>query len=269
MSEKLRLDILIKERYNLSREYSKTMINEGNVSVNGKIIYKCSFMADSNDDIKLNEKNILKYVGRGGLKLEKALKKFNIDIKEKVCIDVGASTGGFTDCMIQNGALKVYAIDVGSSQLSEKLVNNTKIISMENTNIKDVSINDLEEYADFASIDVSFISILKILNNVCMLLNNNGEIMALIKPQFEAGRKNINKNGIVKNSKVHETVIKNICSFCSEIGLNILNLDYSPIRGGNGNIEYLIYLSKNKKGFDNLQVEKLIKKTVSDSHKLL
>jgi len=259
-----RIDVIIKEKYNFSREYSKELILNGKVNVNGKIIFKPGLKIDEYSEIKIDESSYMKYVGRGGFKLEDAIKKFNLNLNGKVCIDVGASTGGFTDCMLQNGAKKVYAVDVGNNQLSEKLKNDKRVISIENTNIKNISKDCIDEDISFVSIDVSFISVTKVLPYVKKLIDKDAEIVALIKPQFEAGKENINKNGIVKNPKVHIKVLNNICNFCNDNGFCILNMSYSPIKGGDGNIEYFIYIKNNGSSYnDNFKnvIDKIVKKS--------
>lgn len=243
--EEFRLDLFIKEKYNFSREYCKEIILKGYVKVNGKIILKPSFKIDESFLIEISQNAYPKYVSRGGLKLEKALEYFKINLDNKVCLDIGASTGGFSDCMIKNNAEKVYAIDIGTSQLDEKLLHNKKIISMENTDIR--TIESLPEKIDFIATDVSFISLTKVMSNTFNLLNNTGEMVALIKPQFEAGKENLDKKGIVKNKKVHKKVLENIYNFFNDINFSVVGLTFSPIKGGKGNIEYLIHLKKNDK----------------------
>ena len=184
----------------------------------------------------------LKYVSRGGLKLEKAMSRFGLLLDGKVCMDVGSSTGGFTDCMLQNGAVKVYAVDVGHGQLAWKLRNDSRVICMEKTNIRYVTPEQIPEPIDFASIDVSFISLTKVLGPVKALLRDGGRIVCLIKPQFEAGREKVGKKGVVREKSVHLEVIRMVMDFACASGFQILNLEYSPIRGPEGNIEYLLYL---------------------------
>jgi 23S rRNA (cytidine1920-2'-O)/16S rRNA (cytidine1409-2'-O)-methyltransferase len=186
----------------------------------------------------------LKYVSRGGLKLEKAMEHFDVTLNGKVCMDVGSSTGGFTDCMLQNGAVKVYAVDVGHGQLDWKLRNDERVVCMEKTNIRYVTPEQIEELVQFASIDVSFISLTKVLGPVKELLTDEGEIVCLIKPQFEAGREKVGKKGVVRDRKVHEEVIHMVMDFAESIGFVLCNLEFSPIKGPEGNIEYLLHLSK-------------------------
>lgn len=226
-----------------SRERASVLIKGGNISVNGKICLKPSYSVQEADIIELSG-NDLKYVGRGGLKLEKALSAFDIDLSGKICIDIGASTGGFTDCMLKNGASKVYAVDVGHNQLSEALKSERRVVNLEGTDIRNLSLKDFEKPADFISIDVSFISLEQILPKALELLSDDGVISALIKPQFEAGRQYIGKNGIVKDKRTHVRILRDIDSFSRNIGLYPQKYIYSPVRGGSGNIEYLVMLSE-------------------------
>lgn len=266
MSEKIRLDILIKLKYGFSREYSKHLINSGNVCADNIIITKAGALVSKFSDITIEDKAILKYVSRGGLKLEKAINIFKINLKGKVCIDVGASTGGFTDCMLQNRALKVYAVDVGNNQLSNKLVNNKSVISIENTNIKEINKDIIKELCCFAAIDVSFISLSKVLPYVLPILIEDGEIVALIKPQFEVGKHNVGKNGVVKDFKVHKKAIEDIYNFSLNMHLGVLSFEYSPIKGRNGNVEYLIHLKKNFEGLNKYNFD-LLCNTIIDNAK--
>lgn len=235
-----RLDVCVREKMNISRQKAQELIDNNSVTVNGKIVNKSSFKVDKNDIVEVGDTDkILKYVGRGGYKLERAVKVFDIHIKG-ICVDIGSSTGGFTDCMLQNGAEKVFAVDVGSNQLADKLRSDTRVISMEDTDIRNANI----PLADFIGCDVSFISLTKIFGSVYNILKDTGSGVFLIKPQFEAGRENIYKNGIVKNPKVHKRVISNIISNALTNGLYVKELTYSPIQGGDGNIEYLIHINK-------------------------
>ena len=224
-----------------SRQRAKELITNGQVSVNGRIIEKPSFETYGNEEVSIEGEQLL-YVGRGGLKLEKAVSEFGIDFKGKICIDIGASTGGFTDCMLRNGASFVYAVDVGHGQLDEILKNDPRVMNMEGTNILDLSYKDFSEMPDRISADVSFVSLKKIIPKIKQLLSENGESVVLIKPQFEAGRSAIGKGGIVKDKKVHENVIEDVLGFASSEGLAAVGLTFSPICGGDGNIEYLAYL---------------------------
>ena len=264
LDSKERLDLLIVERgLSESRERAKAYIMAGVVFVNGQREDKPGLKVKRSSVIEVREK--LKYVSRGGLKLEKALANVDLSGEGKICMDVGASTGGFTDCMLQNGAQKVYSIDVGYGQFAWKLRQDSRVVCMEKTNIRYVTPENLEEKVDFSSIDVSFISLTKVLTPVYHLLNDDGEIVALIKPQFEAGREQVEKHGVVKNPKVHEAVIHTIWDYGKSLGLGVLALDYSPIKGPEGNIEYLIHLKKHAE--DRLQdKDRAIAEIVAQSH---
>ncbi len=238
----MRLDVYLAENGMVkSRQRAKELITNGQVSVNGRIIEKPSFETYGNEEVSIEGEQLL-YVGRGGLKLEKAVSEFGIDFKGKICIDIGASTGGFTDCMLRNGASFVYAVDVGHGQLDEILKNDPRVMNMEGTNILDLSYKDFSEIPDRISADVSFVSLKKIIPKIKQLLSENGESVVLIKPQFEAGRSAVGKGGIVKDKKVHENVIEDVLGFASSEGLAAVGLTFSPICGGDGNIEYLAYL---------------------------
>ena len=242
---KERLDvILVSQGYAESREKAKAIIMSGNVYVNGQKEDKAGTTFDVTK-IKLEVRgSTLKYVSRGGLKLEKAMDKWGFDLREKVCIDIGASTGGFTDCMLQNGATKVYSVDVGHGQLAWKLRNDERVVCMEQTNFRYMVPEDINEQLDFASVDVSFISLTKILIPARNLLKCGGEMVCLIKPQFEAGRDKVGKNGVVREVETHREVIEKIVDYAYSIGFTVLHLEYSPIKGPEGNIEYLIHLKK-------------------------
>ena len=263
---KERLDVLLVKR-NLaeSREKAKALIMSGIVYVNGQKEDKAGTTFDETAPIEVRG-NTLKYVSRGGLKLEKAMTHFGVELKGKICMDVGASTGGFTDCMLQNGAVKVYSVDVGHGQLAWKLRNDERVVCMEKTNIRYVTPDDIEDRIEFASIDVSFISLTKVLPPVKELLTDDGEIVCLIKPQFEAGREKVGKKGVVRDQKVHVEVVEMIVDFARQIGFKTLDLSYSPIKGPEGNIEYLLYITKDQtkenKEFD-------IKAMVEESHRCL
>lgn len=245
---KERLDILlVKKGLAPSREKAKTMIMEGNVFVDNNREDKAGSSFDENAKIEIKG-NTLKYVSRGGLKLEKAMTHFGITLDGKVCMDIGASTGGFTDCMLQNGASKVYAVDVGYGQFAWKLRQDERVVCMEKTNIRYVTPEDIADRLDFASVDVSFISLTKVLGPARALLQNDGEMVCLIKPQFEAGREKVGKKGVVRDKAVHEEVIHKVIDFALETGFSILNLEYSPIKGPEGNIEYLVYIRKTEEG---------------------
>ena len=239
---KERLDVLLVKR-NLaeSREKAKAIIMSGNVFVEGQREDKAG--TTFSDEVQIEIKgHTLPYVSRGGLKLEKAVANFDVCLEGKVCTDVGASTGGFTDCMLQNGARKVFAIDVGKGQLAWKLRQDDRVICMEKTNIRYVTPEDLGEEIDFSSIDVSFISLTKVLLPIRNYLKEDGQIVALIKPQFEAGREKVGKKGVVREKSVHLEVIEMVASFAGSIGFEALHLEFSPIKGPEGNIEYLLHL---------------------------
>ena len=252
-----RLDVLLVNRgLAASREKAKAVIMAGIVYVDGQKEDKAGATFADTVNIEVRG-NTLKYVSRGGLKLEKPMSHFGLSLEGKVCMDVGASTGGFTDCMLQNGAVKVYSIDVGHGQLDWKLRNDLRVVCMERTNIRYVTPEDIGEPASFVSIDVSFISLTKVLTPVRELLTENGEIVCLIKPQFEAGREKVGKKGVVRDPKVHLEVIRAVMDFASSIGFEILHLEFSPIKGPEGNIEYLLHLKKQPEGYvqDNIPVD--------------
>lgn len=241
---KERLDVLLVKR-NLaeSREKAKAIIMSGNVFVEGQREDKAG--STFSDEVQIEIKgHTMPYVSRGGLKLEKAVANFDVCLTDKVCTDVGSSTGGFTDCMLQNGARKVFAIDVGRGQLAWKLRQDERVVCMEKTNIRYVTPEDLGEAIDFSSIDVSFISLTKVLLPIRNYLKEDGQIVALIKPQFEAGREKVGKKGVVREKSTHHEVIEMVLSYAVSIGFQILNLDFSPIKGPEGNIEYLVHLQK-------------------------
>jgi 23S rRNA (cytidine1920-2'-O)/16S rRNA (cytidine1409-2'-O)-methyltransferase len=240
---KERLDVLLVNRgLAPSREKAKAVIMSGNVYVENQKEDKAGSMFDSAVNIEVRG-NTLPYVSRGGLKLEKAMQEFPITLTGNTCMDVGASTGGFTDCMLQNGAVKVYAVDVGHGQLDWKLRNDSRVVCMEKTNIRYVTPEDIPEAIDFISIDVSFISLTKVLGPVKALLKPEGHVVCLIKPQFEAGREKVGKKGVVRDKKVHLEVIEKVIVFAKEIGFTPMDLSYSPIKGPEGNIEYLLFLA--------------------------
>ncbi len=245
---KERLDVLLVKRgFAPSREKAKTMIMEGNVFVNNQREDKAGSMFKDDCLIEIHG-NILKYVSRGGLKLEKAMTHFGISLENKICMDIGASTGGFTDCMLQNGAKKVYAVDVGYGQFAWKLRQDERVVCMEKTNIRYVTRKDIADDLDFASVDVSFISLTKVLEPARALLREGGEMVCLIKPQFEAGREKVGKKGVVRDQAVHKEVILKVTDCAMKLGFAVLNLEYSPIKGPEGNIEYLVYIKKNGEG---------------------
>lgn len=239
---KERLDVLLVNR-NLarSREKAKAIIMSGIVFVDGQKEDKAGTTFEDTAVIEVRG-STLKYVSRGGLKLEKAMTHFGVELQDKICMDVGASTGGFTDCMLQNGAVKVYAVDVGHGQLDWKLRNDERVVCMEKTNIRYVTGEHVPDRIQFASIDVSFISLTKVLGPVKALLTDDGQVVCLIKPQFEAGREKVGRKGVVREKSTHLEVMEAVMVFARSIGFEILNLEYSPIKGPEGNIEYLLYL---------------------------
>lgn len=242
--KKERLDLLLVEKGIItSREKAKACIMEGKVYVDGQKVDKAGERVSINANIEYRGET-LKYVSRGGLKLEKAMNTYNISLDGKVCMDIGASTGGFTDCMLQNGAKKVFSVDVGYGQFAWKLRTDERVVCMERTNIRYVTLEDIGEQLDFASIDVSFISLKKIMPATLNLLKDNGEVVALIKPQFEAGREKVGKKGVVRETSTHKEVVHGIVDFLIEQNLNVLGVGYSPIKGPEGNIEYLVYFTK-------------------------
>lgn len=245
---KERLDVLLVKRgLAPSREKAKTMIMEGNIFVDNQREDKAGSMFKEECRIEIHG-STLKYVSRGGLKLEKAMAQFQISLEDKVCMDIGASTGGFTDCMLQNGAKKVYAVDVGYGQFAWKLRQDPRVVCMEKTNIRYVTPQDIDDILDFASVDVSFISLTKVLEPARELLSEQGEMVCLIKPQFEAGREKVGKKGVVRDKNVHREVIRKIIDFAVQTGFSVKNLEYSPIKGPEGNIEYLVHIKKNGEG---------------------
>ncbi len=242
---KERLDvILVNQGYAASREKAKAIIMCGNVYVDGQKEDKAGTFFDQ-EKIRLEVRGgAPKYVSRGGLKLEKAVEQWQLDFRGMVCMDIGASTGGFTDCMLQNGADKVYAVDVGHGQLAWKLRNDKRVICMEQTNFRYTLREDIEDDLDFASVDVAFISLTKILIPARNLLKTGGRMVCLIKPQFEAGKEKVGKNGVVREAQTHREVISRIIDYADLIGFAVRDLTYSPIKGPEGNIEYLLYLEK-------------------------
>ena len=261
---KERLDVLLVNRgLAPSRDKAKTMIMEGNVFVENQREDKAGATFDTEAEITVKG-NTLKYVSRGGLKLEKAMTHFGITLEGKVCMDIGASTGGFTDCMLQNGAVKVYSVDVGYGQFAWKLRQDPRVVCMEKTNIRYVTPADIDDVLDFASVDVSFISLTKVLIPARELLRDGGEMVCLIKPQFEAGREKVGKKGVVRDKVVHEEVVERIIEFASQNGFFVKNLEYSPIKGPEGNIEYLVYIRKDETGGVDAAVD--IKAVVDAAH---
>ena len=243
--KKQRLDELLTE-HNFFETKSKAQaaIMAGDVKIDDKVITKAGFQIIFSSKLKIEIKT-MPYVSRGGFKLEKALKEFGVNLNGRICLDAGASTGGFTDCMLQNGAKKVYAVDVGYNQLAWKLTMDNRVKNIEKTNIKNADFSAIYEeqdsFADFCAMDVSFISITKVLNNLKNLLSENFEIITLIKPQFEAGKEDVG-NGVIKDEKIHIKILKTLVDFFSDNGFALLGLTYSPIKGPKGNIEYLAHL---------------------------
>lgn len=266
-SSKERLDILVCNKgLAASREKAKALIMAGTVLVNGEREDKPGSVFPSDVEITLKG-NPLKYVSRGGLKLEKAVEVFGIGLEGKVCMDAGASTGGFTDCMLQNGASRVYSVDVGYGQLDWKLRNDPRVVCMEKTNVRYMTPDMIPEKCDFASIDVSFISLLKIIPPVRDILKPAGTITALIKPQFEAGREKVGKKGVVRDPLVHMEVIEKVVLFSQSTGLFVKGLDYSPVKGPEGNIEYLLYLTQDAaEAAEGAAEKEYIKKIVTAAH---
>lgn len=265
---KQRLDILLVEKgLAPSRERAKASIMAGVVYVDGQKVDKAGTAVSDTANITLSA-DTLPYVSRGGLKLEKALTAFQLDVSGKIMADIGASTGGFTDCALQNGAKKVYAIDVGYGQLAWSLRTDERVINMERTNVRHVTPADLGELVSFASIDVAFISLEKVLPAVKELLTADGQVVALIKPQFEAGREKVGKKGVVREPSVHREVIEKIVAFSQAIGFFIRGLTYSPIKGPEGNIEYLLYLAKEESASISINAE-IIAQVVAEAHGIL
>lgn len=262
---KIRLDVYLTEKGLVpSRERAKSLIMAGQVYVKNQKCDKAGMMLSEDEiDVEVRGEQ-LKYVSRGGLKLEKAINEFSISIKDKTTMDIGASTGGFTDCMLQNGAKKVFAVDVGYGQFAWKLRSDERVVNMERTNIRYVTTEDIGQEIDLASIDVSFISLKLVLPVVYNLLCDGGEVVALIKPQFEAGKGQVGKKGVVRDKNIHFDVIKAVLTFATENGFSLSGLSYSPIKGPEGNIEYLAYLKKEQSS-DEISDSRIME-TVLDSH---
>ena len=261
---KERLDvILVNQGHAPSREKAKAIIMSGNVYVNGQKEDKAGSQFDESKNQLEVRGSQLKYVSRGGLKLEKAMNSWNISLEGKVCMDIGASTGGFTDCMLQNGAVRVYSVDVGHGQLAWKLRNDERVVCMEKTNFRYMVPEDIEDRLAFASVDVSFISLTKILIPARNLLEDAGEMVCLIKPQFEAGREKVGKKGVVRERSVHEEVVRKVLDYADSIGFSVLNLEYSPIKGPEGNIEYLMHIRKDAER--SVQKQELTEKEAEDA----
>ncbi len=267
MAEKIRLDVYLTENgLAPSREKAKAIIMSGIVFVDEQKCDKAGMTVSPDQKIEVRG-NTLRYVSRGGLKLEKAMQSFPIKLDGTVCMDVGASTGGFTDCMLQNGAKRVYAVDVGYGQLAWSLRTDERVINMERTNIRHVTDEQVNEPLDFASIDVAFISLGLVLPVVHTLLKDGGEVVALIKPQFEAGKEKVGKKGVVRDPQVHEEVVCKVCAKAEEIGFGVLGLEFSPVKGPEGNIEYLVYLKKGEQSV--IDADSAAKKIVAISHETL
>lgn len=266
MSKNIRLDVeLVSRKLIETREKAKNLIKQGYVKVNGSVVNKASSIVFKNDILEV-EIEQLKYVSRGGYKLEKILNDININLENKVCVDIGASTGGFTDCMLQQGAKKVYAVDVGKNQLHQTLLQNNKVINMENTNIRNIDKKDLYDKIEFISIDVSFISLELVLPVAFDLISDYGEIICLIKPQFEAGISNVGKNGLVKSSKTHFKILTNLYKSITDNGYCVKFCTFSPIKGAkSGNIEYLFLIGKSD---CNINIEDL-DNVVKNANKIL
>lgn len=262
---KIRIDLLMVNR-NLceSREKAKALIMSGNVLIGTERCDKAGQLVPEDCNITIKEQ--LKYVSRGGLKLEKAIELYSLDLTDMVCMDIGASTGGFSDCMLQNNASKIFAVDVGYGQLAWKLRNDPKVVNMERTNIRKVSYEDIQTYLDFASIDVSFISLTLVLPVLYSLLNENSTALCLVKPQFEAGKEKVGKKGVVRELSTHVEVCKKIYDFLLELNFSLIDATFSPIKGPEGNIEYLFYIKKASNlsiPFDNVEL------MVKNSHEVL
>jgi len=263
--KKERLDIILVEKGIItSREKAKACIMEGKVYVDDQKVDKAGEKVSYNANIEYRGEK-LKYVSRGGLKLEKAMNTYDISLENKVCMDIGASTGGFTDCMLQNKASKVFSVDVGYGQFAWKLRTDERVVCMERTNIRYVTLEDIGEPLDFASIDVSFISLKKIMPATLNLLKDDGEVVALIKPQFEAGREKVGKKGVVREISTHKEVVYGIIDFLLTKDLNVMGVGYSPIKGPEGNREYLVYFSKDKNKESNFKRED-VETVVEASH---
>lgn len=266
---KERLDVLlVKKNLAPSREKAKAVIMAGSVYVDGQKEDKAGSMFPETASITVRGHE-LPFVSRGGLKLEKAMKEFSITLQDKICMDVGASTGGFTDCMLQNGAVKVYAVDVGHGQLDWKLRNDERVVCMERTNIRYVTPEDIQEPVQFVSIDVSFISLTKVLLPVRNLMEEGAEMTALIKPQFEAGREKVGKKGVVRDPAVHLEVIQTVISYAKSISFGVRHLEFSPIKGPEGNIEYLVHLVKLPEGTVEEEMQVSPEEVVRQAHETL
>ena len=266
---KERLDVLlVKKNLAESREKAKAVIMAGIVYVDDQKEDKAGSMFEETAKIEVRG-STLKYVSRGGLKLEKAMTHFGVTLDQKICMDVGASTGGFTDCMLQNGAVKVYSVDVGHGQLAWKLRNDPRVVCMEKTNIRYVTPEEIPDKIQFVSIDVSFISLTKVLGPVKALMEPDGQVVCLVKPQFEAGREKVGKKGVVRERSVHLEVIRMVAAFAGSIGFEALHLEFSPIKGPEGNIEYLLHLRNDAGGnvYENSSID--AEEIVNQAHETL
>lgn len=268
---KQRLDVALTERGLVaSREKAKVVIMEGLVYVNGQKSDKAGAQVKDDDKIEIRGET-LRYVSRGGKKLEKAMEVFPISLQNSVCIDIGASTGGFTDCMLQNGAVKVYSVDVGYGQLAWSLRTDERVVNLERTNIRYITEEQIPEPVDFASVDVSFISLTLVLPVAYRLLKENGQMVCLVKPQFEAGKDKVGKKGVVREPEIHKEVIRKVADCAKELHFIFSGLDFSPIKGPEGNIEYLLYLKKeeNSSETENILTDNQIEQVVSAAHQSL
>lgn len=257
---KQRLDnYLVENGFVETRSKAQSLIMAGEVYIDNQKASKAGEQIKGTEKIEVRSKG-LKYVSRGGLKLEKAIKSFPISLSGKICMDIGASTGGFTDCMLQNGAVKVYSIDVGYGQLAWKLRTDERVVNLERTNFRHVTNEQVTDAIDFFSVDVSFISLKLILPPAFDLLKENGSAVCLIKPQFEAGKENVGKKGVVRDINIHKEVISNVLEFTKETGFKVRGLDYSPIKGPEGNIEYLMYITKSGDNAD-INIDEVVEKS--------
>lgn len=264
--KKIRLDVYLTEQgLAPSREKAKAYIMAGTVYVNNQKTDKAGALVSDEDTVEMRGKK-MPYVSRGGLKLEKAVNSFGLDISGKICMDAGASTGGFTDCMLKNGAIKVYSVDVGYGQLAWELRTDERVVNLERTNIRYLTDDQVPEKVSLISADLSFISLKLVLPVLKNFLTDDGQMVCLIKPQFEAGREKVGKKGVVRDKAVHEEVIENIYDFAQSIGLFAHGLDFSPVRGPEGNIEYLILLSQSS---ENIVSNDIIPDLVNKSHEVL
>ena len=269
MADKERLDVLmVNMGLAASRELAKAYIMAGNVYVDGNKEDKAGTKIDIKSKIELKGGE-MPYGSRGGYKLEKAMESFPVSIEGKICMDIGASTGGFTDCMLQNGASKVYSIDVGYGQLAWKLRNDERVVCMEKTNVRYITEEQVPDKPQFASVDVSFISLTKVVPPALAVMSDDAQMVCLIKPQFEAGREKVGKKGVVREKSTHKEVILKIIDFAFEIGVNVIGIDFSPIRGPEGNIEYLIMLDRKNPGFTKEEAYVAANEITEKSHELL